>query len=161
MTTNYPSLVALVWGVLATGGAIPIAAQTYDWRQPIVLESLPCVCASPARISQRPITWHAYGDSIMSPTVSENLHAVVTASEMVPLPAGPAWSSQAVGPVAPVSAYAAPVPFGPAVQPVQALRPVTGPRVPDGYVLGRGLAGQPKLFKPGQPVRNLLRYLSP
>jgi hypothetical protein len=32
--------------------------------------------------------------------------------------------------------------------------------VPEGYVVGRGLIGQPKLYKPGQPVRNFLRFIT-
>jgi hypothetical protein len=47
---------------------------------------------------------------------------------------------------------------------VQALRPVIvappAPTVPDGYVVGKGLIGQPKLYKPGQPIRNFLRYIT-
>lgn len=160
MTTSYPSVAAVICGVLATGCAAPLTAQTYERSQPIVLTSSPCACLSPARISQRPVVQHAYGDSYMSPSVSESLPPVATASQMVPLPAGPTWRSYAVGPVAPVSAYTVPAPVVSAVQPVQALRPVTGPSVPEGYILGRGLIGQPKLYKPGEPVRNLLRYLS-
>ncbi len=41
------------------------------------------------------------------------------------------------------------------------LRPVGAPAVPSGYTLGRGLIGQPKLYRPGQPVRNFLRYITP
>jgi hypothetical protein len=33
--------------------------------------------------------------------------------------------------------------------------------VPSQTYLGRGILGQPKLYVPGQPLRNLLRYLSP
>jgi hypothetical protein len=33
--------------------------------------------------------------------------------------------------------------------------------VPSHYYLGRGILGQPKLYVPGQPIQNLLRYLSP
>jgi hypothetical protein len=46
--------------------------------------------------------------------------------------------------------------------PVRALRPIVPPVAPaPGYVVGRGLIGQPKLYVPGQPVRNVLRYLTP
>ncbi len=48
--------------------------------------------------------------------------------------------------------------------PVYVLRPIVTappvPSVPAGYVVGKGLVGQPKLYKPGQPVRNLLRYIT-
>ncbi len=32
---------------------------------------------------------------------------------------------------------------------------------PTAYIVGQGLFGQPKVFIPGQPLRNMLRYLSP
>lgn len=32
--------------------------------------------------------------------------------------------------------------------------------VPQQYYFGRGIIGQPKLYVPGQPIRNVLRYLS-
>jgi len=47
---------------------------------------------------------------------------------------------------------------------VRVLRPVirlVPPAPPGGYVVGRGLIGQPKLYLPGQPIRNFLRYLTP
>ena len=39
------------------------------------------------------------------------------------------------------------------------MRPTTA--VPSGYQYGRGLIGQPKLYVPGQPVRNMLRFITP
>lgn len=33
--------------------------------------------------------------------------------------------------------------------------------MPPSYAVGRGLLGQPKLYVPGQPVRNFFRYISP
>jgi hypothetical protein len=33
--------------------------------------------------------------------------------------------------------------------------------MPPSYEVGRGILGQPKLFVPGQPVRNFFRYLTP
>lgn len=33
--------------------------------------------------------------------------------------------------------------------------------VASSYYVGRGVLGQPKLYVPGQPLRNFLRYLSP
>lgn len=32
--------------------------------------------------------------------------------------------------------------------------------VPQQYYFGRGIIGQPKIYVPGQPIRNFLRYLS-
>ena len=47
---------------------------------------------------------------------------------------------------------------------VRVLRPIVtvppAPTVPEGYVVGKGLIGQPKLYIPGQPVRNFLRYIT-
>lgn len=33
--------------------------------------------------------------------------------------------------------------------------------MPPAYEVGRGILGQPKLYVPGQPVRNFFRYLTP
>lgn len=50
----------------------------------------------------------------------------------------------------------------PTPRPVVTYRPVidVAPMPPAVYT-GRGLLGQPKLYVPGQPVRNFFRYLSP
>lgn len=37
--------------------------------------------------------------------------------------------------------------------------PVTS--MPSNYYVGRGIIGQPKVYVPGQPIRNALRYLTP
>lgn len=34
-------------------------------------------------------------------------------------------------------------------------------QLPGNYYFGRGLIGQPKVYVPGQPVRNAIRYISP
>lgn len=63
-----------------------------------------------------------------------------------------------VGSAAP--AYAAPSPY--AVAPRVGYRPLLPiARPPASYYVGRGLLGQPKVYVPGQPLRNALRYLSP
>ena len=93
-------------------------------------------------------------------TVAESLPAAITASELVPLPAASPWRSCATQAPAPVVQYTVPAPVVTPGPRVEALRPVTDPAVPDGYVVGRSLMGEPKLFKPGQPMRNLIRYLS-
>ncbi|MFV1965651.1 MAG: hypothetical protein ACC628_09535 [Pirellulaceae bacterium] len=33
--------------------------------------------------------------------------------------------------------------------------------MPSSYYVGRGVLGQPKVYVPGQPIRNVLRYLTP
>lgn len=46
--------------------------------------------------------------------------------------------------------------------PVVVYRPVLPVfRMPRSYVVGRGILGQPKVYVPGQPVRNTLRWLTP
>jgi hypothetical protein len=43
-----------------------------------------------------------------------------------------------------------------AYRPILPLAPV-----PETYYTGQGVLGQPKLYVPGQPIRNFLRYLGP
>ena len=157
---RYPSIAAVVCGILTTSYVESTTAQTYERMQPIVLASSPMYCQSPARISQQPLMRQTVGASYMSPSVSESFPSVITASELVPLPAGPTRRGYAPNVMAPVVEYTVPAPFATPGPSVEAFRPVPGPTVPDGYVVGRGLIGQPKLYKPGQPMRNLLRYLS-
>ncbi len=52
--------------------------------------------------------------------------------------------------------YPAPYYQGKTYRPIIALRPM-----PSGYRIGRGIIGQPKVYVPGQPLRNFLRYLTP
>ena len=33
--------------------------------------------------------------------------------------------------------------------------------VPENYQMGQGMLGQPKVYVPGQPLRNFVRYLTP
>jgi hypothetical protein len=41
-------------------------------------------------------------------------------------------------------------------------RPIVPIRsMPDNYVVGQGIVGQPKVYVPSQPVRNFLRYITP
>jgi hypothetical protein len=159
---RYPSILAVVCGVLTTSYLEFATAQTYERMQPIVLTASPVYCQSPATISQRPVVRQAVGSSYLSPSVAESIPSAIYASELVPLPAGPVrrgYSTTVAAP-APVVEYPVPAPVVTPGPSVQALRPVTEPTVPGGYVVGRGLIGQPKLYKPGQPMLNLLRYLS-
>ena len=63
---------------------------------------------------------------------------------------GPPACCPQVVTAAPIAA----VPIG--YRPLVALRPL-----PPTYAVGRGILGQPKVYVPGQPVRNFVRYLSP
>ncbi|MHB8953900.1 MAG: hypothetical protein ACYC4U_13100 [Pirellulaceae bacterium] len=151
------STVTLACTLLLMCGVQRIEAQTYERVQPIVLTGSPCG-PSPARIAPQPTTL-LRGVSYMSPSMSESIPPVSSASELVPLP---------MGPLGHVSAYASPsvdeccvfAPVVPLTDSVKVLRPTNVPTVPAGYVLGQGLIGQPKLYKPGEPVRNFLRYIS-
>ncbi|NLX54602.1 MAG: hypothetical protein GXY58_05775 [Planctomycetaceae bacterium] len=162
MMLRHPNIAAVICGVVTTGCLKYAVAQTHERMQPIVLTASPAHCQSPAHIAQPPLVRQTtVGASYMSPTVAESLPAAISASELVPLPAGSPWRSCATQAPAPVVQYSVPAPVVTPGPRVEALRPVTDdPEVPDGYVVGRSLMGQPKLFKPGQPVRNLIRYLS-
>ncbi len=47
-------------------------------------------------------------------------------------------------------------------RPVYAYRPILPvASMPRSYFVGPGIIGQPTVYVPGQPVRNLLRYVSP
>ena len=73
----------------------------------------------------------------------------------------PAVTSRPVGSsvttVSPVPFVGPTVPAAPNVV-YRPLWPVSPP--PQPYYIGPGLLGQPKLYMPGQPVRNFFRYLS-
>ncbi len=86
-------------------------------------------------------------ESYMSPSVSESIPPW-TASEMMPLPAGPARHVTADTTV-PFVEYRAYAPVVAPAESVQTFRPVVAPTVPAGYVVGQGFIGQPKLYKPG------------
>ena len=86
------------------------------------------------------------------------------ASETVPSPyyaVGPAVASGPASPpvttVSPVSFVGPTVPAAPNIV-YRPLLPVSPSSPP--YYVGQGLLGQPKVYMPGQPVRNFLRYLS-
>jgi hypothetical protein len=88
--------------------------------------------------------------------------------------AAPAAVVQPVAPNYAGGVYAQPVTYGnpcmpcPCVSPVSyqpaaAYQPVAAPAAAGckPYYVGRGLLGQPKLYMPGQPVRNALRFITP
>lgn len=55
----------------------------------------------------------------------------------------------------PVSGTTYTVPYSPTPPTLRPAAPL-----PSSYYVGRGLLGQPKLYVPGQPIRNTLRWLS-
>jgi hypothetical protein len=104
------------------------------------------------------------GDGTYLPVADRDPIAVIpAASRLMPLPTPQQWRGYEPD-VATVIEYPAPIISFSGPEPVRVLRPTAivppAPSVPDGYVVGRGLIGQPKLYKPGQPVRNFLRYIS-
>ncbi len=89
-------------------------------------------------------------------------------------PAGPTFSTPALQPVPARSV--APQSVGPACDAVPHISPGLATfgaplvtyrpllplvAVPRSYQVGRGILGQPKVYVPGQPIRNALRYLTP
>lgn len=55
-------------------------------------------------------------------------------------------------------------PYNPfaATAPAVPWRPIVNIRnMPDNYVVGQGIIGQPKVYVPGQPIRNFFRYIGP
>jgi hypothetical protein len=74
-------------------------------------------------------------------------------------PVGPAQEPvylSPAGPACPPPACCVPVHVHTAYRPLVPLAPM-----PAQFEIGRGILGQPKLYVPGQPIRNFFRYLSP
>ena len=109
-TMRYASTAILACGMFLMCPVKRIEAQSYERLQPIVLSGSPC-CASPARIAPQPIMPYR-GASYMSPSMSECIPPVLTASEFIPLPAGPAQpvNAEAMLPVVEYRVYAPVVP---------------------------------------------------
>lgn len=153
------------------GYARPAEAQDMNRVQPIILEASSACCSSPAATaSASELVCLPCGDSTyLRPQDRDPLRVVPVSSQLKPLPSVQAYRgyqtscNTMTGCSAPVSMLP---PAGSTT--VQVLRPNTcdatcaapAPTVPEGYVVGKGLIGQPKLYKPGQPVRNFLRYIT-
>jgi hypothetical protein len=159
-------------------------AQTVQRVQPIVLESQPQCCTSPAATASQMVPLPCGDCTYLPPAERDPLRVVPTSAQLQPL----SRNQPRRGYTTPVSttavSYAQPVrtvsstcvtpgvacesvatPLPPSTASVCVLRPPTAcvppaPTVPEGYVVGRGLVGQPKLYKPGQPVRNFLRFIT-
>jgi hypothetical protein len=85
----------------------------------------------------------------------------VPASSSSRMAAAPVTSASYVAPAPYSTPYATSVPYVPssATTVYQPLVPIVSQ--PASYYVGRGVIGQPKMYVPGQPIRNFLRYLSP
>ena len=144
---------------LALSVAHQVSGEAFERLEPIVLTASPAGCPSPAATAT-PVTQIAWADRMCAlPSCTEMPPCIPTVSQRVPLPADSTWRGYGLDGTT-VYALPAQATALPSCQPVQVLRPVTEPSVPSGYVVGRNVLGQPKLYKPGQPVRNLLRYIT-
>lgn len=78
---------------------------------------------------------------------------ITSAAYLAPAPIATPYSSS--------SPYVSSVPYvsSPATTAYQPLVPIVS--TPPSYYVGRGVIGQPKMYVPGQPIRNFLRYLTP
>jgi hypothetical protein len=75
--------------------------------------------------------------------------------------AAPVTSAAYLAPAPYSTPYATSVPYvsSSATTVYQPLVPIVS--APPSYYVGRGVIGQPKMYVPGQPIRNFFRYLSP
>lgn len=90
--------------------------------------------------------------------------ACAAASVLLMGAAASAWAQpQTAAPVLPPAANAGPVIEVPPCPPAScAYKPLVAvAAMPPSYEIGRGILGQPKLYVPGQPVRNFVRWLTP
>ncbi len=97
------------------------------------------------------------------PMVITKAPTVVPAGEsLAPMPV---WWFQSTGTAPAVSVQpvpVAPVPLLPPPSPQVVYRPlIPVTKLPTETYFGRGIFGQPKVYVPGQPVRNFFRYLGP
>ena len=101
----------------------------------------------------------AYGYGYTSVGTPQRVVYVVPASYNNTLPTQQVINVQPLGGVQPLGSaynpYAAPAPSVP-------WRPIGNLRsMPENYVVGQGIIGQPKVYVPGQPIRNFFRYIGP
>jgi len=146
-------------------GATRGNAQNLRGVEPIVLTTSPPVCDSPAALASQRVALPCVQYSYRPGTNRICADPVSSCSQLQPLPPqqwsrGYASCSRSIVPSSgPVTVYrlnnsGVCVPLPPVV-------PSSAPRaLPQGYVVGSGLLGQPKLYKPGQPIRNFLRFLT-
>ncbi|MFW6169398.1 MAG: hypothetical protein ACODAD_02830 [Planctomycetota bacterium] len=142
-------------------GTVQTSAQNVQGVEPIVLTTSPADSRSPAATASQLVALpHGHYTARVS-SDRDFADDAFSASTMRPLP-GPGEcrnytlcstpaSPTTVTMFRPTTVTAAPQPHlsTPTVEPL-----------PEGYVVGRGLIGQPKLYKPGQPLRNFLRFLT-
>jgi len=160
-----------VVAILAAAGQCQVVGRT----APVVLSVAPSnTCRASTAKACTPVAYHQNTGRVV-PTVLPACYDCPALAGLVPLPAsGDAvyHGAQPVGTrvtrtmVAPLLKPVAmparvPVTRAPRVRVLRPVLPLVPPAPPGGYVVGRGLIGQPKLYLPGQPIRNFLRYLTP
>ncbi len=170
---------SIAWWMLLTEPVTAFAGERYESVQPIVLTATPGCCSSPADTASEPVclpadgTYVSIGRTQVPTVIGDPCHIVPPASCLTPLPrtslrltnlpATPTRRGYDMQ-VTTMADYPPPYTVMSPLEPASLLPPVvmapSAPTVPEGYVVGRGLIGQPKLYKPGQPVRNFLRYMS-
>lgn len=141
---------------ILTGTWIGEGARGAEHVQPIMLTAATTCCQSPASTAV-PVTVPRHMCAL--PSRLEPSPLVSVGSTMVPLPSGPQWRGYGSEVTTVYSSPLSTTPL-PSCPPVTVCRPIMEPTIPAGYVMGRTLLGQPTLYKPGQPVRNFLRYIT-
>lgn len=160
------------WGVNS------VHAQNVQRVQPIVLTASPVCCQSPAAAATAQVALPCGDCTYLAPEDRDPMRVIPVTSQLVPLPRGPEWRGYQATPATyqttPTTYQARPstvtgypetvTTLPPTTTSVRVLRPIVtvppAPTVPEGHVVGKGLIGQPKLYIPGQPVRNFLRYIT-
>lgn len=171
--------------LLATLGFTSVAmAQTNPGWRPIVLDPPPAASVQGAEVSpfarvvsfQNPQSSSAPTASVVSPTVAftpapapADLRPTLvpvppTGASMPSIPPQgnafvPVDGNCGCSPVVGIGGRVAPAPYAP--MSVNSYRPLVPQPVAPQYTIGKGILGQPTLYVPGQPVRNVLRWLSP
>ncbi len=128
--------------LMAMGVSSAIAAQTA------------CECGSGGL---QPVVLPAAGNVRYTGGFAPNVPAASSSR----IAAAPVTSASYVAPAPYSTPFATSVPYVPssATTVYQPLVPIVSQ--PASYYVGRGVIGQPKMYVPGQPIRNFLRYLSP
>ncbi len=155
-------ILALAAAVGCLGGARPLHAQVQHRVQPIILTASQASYQNPATIASQHVPLPCGDRTYLLP--EDRDPAPGTAARLMPLPTVQEWRSYENNATVLAGYPATVTAVPPSPTTVRALRPTivvpAAPQVPAGYVVGKGLIGQPKLYKPGQPVRNFLRFLT-
>lgn len=139
-------------------------AQEMQRVEPVLLTTSPEGCESPAAIASQRVALPR-GASLGAPATRQTpVRRVTSCSSRQPLPADRTPRDYRSFAPAKVPTPETITVYRSNNAGTYVLRPNVLPpaaqAVPEGYVVGWGLIGQPKLYKPGQPIRNFLRFLT-